>query len=50
MYSSVQTRTNQSRSNHVGREVAVPVLRPVPEAAVTVSSTPDDGRCDTRNT
>jgi len=30
------------------REVAVPVLWPVPEAAVTVFSTPDDGRCDTR--
>jgi len=30
-------------------EVAVPVLWPVPEAAVTVSSTPDDGCCDTRN-
>ena len=27
------------------REVAVPV----PEATVTVFSTPDDGRCDTRN-
>jgi len=25
------------------REVAVPILRPVPEAAVTVFSTPDDG-------
>ena len=31
------------------REVAVPVLRPVPEAAVKVFSTPDDGCCDTRN-
>ena len=31
------------------REVAVPVLGPVPEAAVTVFSTPDDGCCDTRN-
>ena len=31
------------------REVAVPVLRTVPEAAVTVFSTPDDGCCDTRN-
>ena len=30
------------------REVAVPVLWPVPEAAVTVFSTPDDGCCDTR--
>ena len=29
--------------------VAVPVLWPVPEAAVTVFSTPDDGCCDTRN-
>jgi len=31
------------------REVAVPVLWLVPEAAVTVFSTPDDGCCDTRN-
>jgi len=31
------------------REVAVPVILPVPEAAVTVFSTPDDGCCDTRN-
>jgi hypothetical protein len=31
------------------REVAVPILWPVPEAAVTVFSTPDDGCCDTRN-
>jgi len=31
------------------REVTVPVLRPVPEVAVTVFSTPDDGCCDTRN-
>jgi len=31
------------------REVAVSVLWPVPEAAVTVFSTPDDGCCDTRN-
>jgi len=30
-------------------EVAAPVLWPVPEAAVTVFSTPDDGYCDTRN-
>jgi len=31
------------------REVAVPVLWSVPEVAVTVFSTPDDGCCDTRN-
>jgi len=31
------------------REVAVPILWPVPEAAVTVFSTPDDGFGDTRN-
>ena len=31
------------------REVAVPILRPVPEAAVTIFSTPDDGCGDTRN-
>ena len=30
-------------------EVAVPILRPAPEAAVTVFSIPDDGCCDTRN-
>ena len=31
------------------REVAVPISLPVPEAAVTVFSTHDDGCCDTRN-
>jgi len=31
------------------REVAVPILWPVFEAAVTVFSTPVDGCCDTRN-
>ena len=31
------------------REVAVPILWPVPETAVTVFSTPDDGCCDTGN-
>jgi len=31
------------------REVAVPVLWSVPEAAVTVFGTPDDGCCDARN-
>jgi len=31
------------------REVAVLILWPVPEDAVTVFSTPDDGCCDTRN-
>ena len=31
------------------REVAAPILWPVPEAAVTVFSAPDDGCCDTRN-
>ena len=30
-------------------ELAVPVSWPVPEAAVTVFSTPDDGCCDTWN-
>ena len=34
--------------SHVGGK-AVPVLWPVPEAAVTAFSTPDDGYCDTRN-
>jgi len=29
------------------REITVPVLWPVPEAAVTVFSTPEDGCCDT---
>ena len=37
------------RSTKNWREGAVPVLLPVPEAAVTVFSTPDDGYCDTRN-
>ena len=31
------------------REVAVPILGPVPEAAVKVFSTHDDGCCVTRN-
>ena len=31
------------------KEVAVPVLWPVLEVAVTVFITPDDGCCDTRN-
>ena len=31
------------------REAAVQILWPVPEAAVTDFSTPDDGCCDTRN-
>jgi len=31
------------------RDVAVPILCPVPEAAVTVFGTADDGCCDTRN-
>ena len=30
-------------------EVAVPVLWPIPEVAVTVFSAPDDGRWDARN-
>ena len=34
---------------HVGGRVAVPVLKPVLEAAGSVFSTPDDGCCDTRN-
>ena len=31
------------------KEVAVSVLWPIPEVAVTVFSAPDDGCCDTRN-
>ena len=31
------------------KEVAAPVLWPIPEVAVTVFSTPDDGCCDARN-
>ena len=47
-------RVSQHRSSGVPiwsrwREVAVPILWPVPKAAVTVFSTPDDGCCDTRN-
>jgi hypothetical protein len=32
------------------KEAAAPTLRPIPEVAVTVFSTPDDGRSDARNT
>jgi len=38
--------------NRVGprwKEIAVPVLWPIPEVAVTVFSVPDDGCCDARN-
>jgi len=31
------------------KEVAVPVLLPIPEVAVTIFSAPDDGCCDARN-
>ena len=31
------------------KEVAVPILWPIPEVAVTVFSTPDNGCCDARN-
>ena len=31
------------------KKVAAPALWPIPEVAVTVFSTPDDGRCDARN-
>ena len=31
------------------KKVAAPILWPIPEVAVTVFSTPDDGRCDARN-
>ena len=31
------------------KEVVVPELWPIPEAAVTVFSAPDDGCCDARN-
>ena len=31
------------------KEVAVPVLSPIPEVAVTGFSAPDDGCCDARN-
>ena len=33
-----------------GTGTATPLQRGVPEVAVTVFSTPDDGCCDTRNT
>jgi len=31
------------------KKVVAPLLWPIPEVAVTVFSTPDDGRCDARN-
>jgi hypothetical protein len=31
------------------KQVAAPVLWPIPEVVVTVFSTPDDGCCDARN-
>ena len=51
---TVTATSNVARSGLVPiwsrwREVAVPILWPVPEAAVTVFSIPDDGCCDTRN-
>ena len=48
---NVGTSTSLQRGPFVPRwrEVDVPVLRPVPKAAVTVFRTPDDGCCDTRN-
>jgi len=44
--SSVVLKTVTAAS---GREVTVPVLWPVPEAAFTVFSTPEDGCGDSRN-
>jgi len=43
------TATFGTGHNTGWREVAVPVLWPVPEVAVRVFSTPDDVCCDTRN-
>jgi hypothetical protein len=33
----------------IREEAAAPILWPIPEVAVTVFSTPDDGRSDDRN-
>jgi len=48
---STKNRNPASNTGHnIGwREVAVPILWPEQEAAVTAFSTPDDGCCDTRN-
>jgi len=43
------TGTATSFQRGLIKEVAVPVLWPIPEVADTVFSTPDDGRCDARN-
>jgi len=45
---NIGTATSLQRGQ-VGREVAAPILWPVPEAGVTIFSTHDDGCCDTRN-
>ena len=42
LFTAVQSRPRWN-------EVAVPVLLPIPEVAVTVFSAPDDGCCDARN-
>ena len=46
------TSFQRGRLRTVGRrwkEVAVPVVWPMPEVAVTIFSTPNDGCCDARN-
>ena len=43
------TGTATSFQRGLRKEVAVPVLWPIPEVAVTDFSAPDDGCCDTRN-
>ena len=40
---------NIGRATFFQRDQIWPILWPVPEAVVTVFSTPDDGCCDTRN-
>jgi len=47
--SGVNAPIVRNTKNRNRREVAVPILWPVPEAAITDFSTPDDVCCDTRN-
>jgi len=46
---TVTAASGTGRNIGTATSPAVPILRPVPEAAVTVFSTPDDGCGETRN-
>jgi len=47
--SRIGHNTGRATSFQRWKEVALPVLWPIPEVAVTVFSAPDDGCYDTRN-